>query len=153
MGNSLLCKRWLLYFHPESIRLPYQEHCGILKEHIFRIFSIALEYIMSQNGQRHFKNLAPNAARFLNCVFDHFGMLCIKWLNIFSSHTDQVRFNNYLNKIIRFIFQWLWSNNRFIYYLFIYLNFIYPQSWDQNFHNWKNINRKAGPNPRYTLTV
>ena len=32
----------------------------------------------------HFKNLAANAARFLNCV-DHFGTLCIKGLRLIYS--------------------------------------------------------------------
>ena len=36
---------------------------------------------MSQNNETHFKNLAANAARFLS-VFDHFGTLCIKGLNL-----------------------------------------------------------------------
>ena len=35
-------------------------------------------------------------------MFVHFGTLCIKSLNIFISHTDQVRFNNYLRKYIFF---------------------------------------------------
>ena len=38
---------------------------------------------MSQDGQTHFKILAPNAARFLKRV-DHFETLCIKGLNAFS---------------------------------------------------------------------
>ena len=30
---------------------------------------------MSQNGQRHFKNLAANAARFLKCVKPFWGIM------------------------------------------------------------------------------
>ena len=39
---------------------------------------------MSQNGQRHFKNLAANAARILS-VSEHFGTLCIAGLKHNSS--------------------------------------------------------------------
>ena len=35
---------------------------------------------MSQNGQKHFENLAEKAAWCLMCVFDHFGRLCNKGL-------------------------------------------------------------------------
>ena len=40
---------------------------------------------MSQNGQTHFKNPAANTARFLKCVCDHFGTLCIKGLIVKSN--------------------------------------------------------------------
>ena len=33
---------------------------------------------MSQNGLAQYKNLAAFAERFLKCVCDHFGILCIK---------------------------------------------------------------------------
>ena len=36
--------------------------------------------IMLQNRQPHLKILAPFAARFLKCISDHFGKLCIKGL-------------------------------------------------------------------------
>ena len=38
---------------------------------------------MSQNGQTHFKNLAAFVVRFLKCVCDHFGTLCMKGLKNF----------------------------------------------------------------------
>ena len=36
---------------------------------------------MPQNGQAHYENLAPNIARFLKSVSDHFGTLFIKGVN------------------------------------------------------------------------
>ena len=63
-----------LHLHAFPEGLIFEIALNLVKHTIYysyrthALLFLTLQCVMSQNGQTHFKNLAANAARFLNCV-------------------------------------------------------------------------------------